>query len=69
MELLRTLSFDVEFSKPDSSGSGFQGVSLEGDRLFDIVRMEQFQEGLFGEWLSTVHPTKKPQLRTRRILA
>ena len=48
MESLRALSFDVDFSRTEPSGHVSRGLSWQGDRLFDIVRMEQFQEDLFG---------------------
>jgi hypothetical protein len=48
MESLRALSFDVDFSRIEPSGHASRGLSWQGDRLFDIVRMEQFQEDCFG---------------------
>jgi DNA-binding XRE family transcriptional regulator len=45
MEDLRALSFDVCFNSPIPG----RGLFWRGDRLFDIVKIEQYDEGLFGE--------------------
>lgn len=52
MERLRTLRFDVQgWLDPDPATNKVprQGLSWEGDRLFDIVKVEHWQEGLFGK--------------------
>ena len=52
MEHLRSLHFDVEKYPngilPRASGTP-AGVSWQGDRLFDIVKVECYQESLFGD--------------------
>jgi hypothetical protein len=49
MELLRGLQFDVEsYSAFDASTRRWEKASWQGDRLFDIVRVEVTQHGLCG---------------------
>jgi hypothetical protein len=52
MERLKALHFDVEqwpgFDS-DSQRWKKRGESWQGDRLFDIVKVEQYQQSLFGE--------------------
>lgn len=52
MERLRTLRFDIQkipAENPKTGSWDAQGVSWQDDRLFDIVKVEQYQETLFGE--------------------
>lgn len=52
MERLRTLHFDVEKYPAWNLKTGKwepTGASWQGDRLFDIVKVEMYQESLFGE--------------------
>lgn len=52
MELLRHLYFDIQKlpgRNPKTGEWDSHGVTLEGDRLFDIVRVDEYQEDLFGE--------------------
>ncbi len=52
MERLRALQFDVEkypTIDPITGKKDTKGASWQGDRLFDIVKAEQYQESLFGE--------------------
>jgi DNA-binding XRE family transcriptional regulator len=51
MERLRGLTFDVERVKAYDAGTDRwpkEGASWEGDRLFDIVKVEKWQETLIG---------------------
>ena len=45
MESLQLLCFDVSFSSPIPG----RGLFWQGDRLFHIVKIEHFQEDMFGE--------------------
>lgn len=52
MERLRTLYFDVErlpVWDPESGKWKQEGASWQGDRLFDIVKVERYQPSLFGD--------------------
>lgn len=52
MEHLRSLHFDVEKypeRHPTTDKWDPHGVSWQGDRLFDIVKVECYQESLFGD--------------------
>lgn len=52
MERLRALHFDIEefpVKDPKTKHWDPKGASYQGDRFFDIVKVEQYQEGLFGE--------------------
>ena len=52
MEHLRSLHFDVEKypeRHPTTGKWDPRGVSWQGDRLFDIVKVECYQESLFGD--------------------
>lgn len=49
MERLTSLRFDIEEMRATHPDTGrYDKRSWEGDRLFDIVKVEQWQEGLFG---------------------
>ena len=45
MDNLQALSFDVSFSSPIPG----RGLFWQGDRLFQIVKIEHFQEDIFGK--------------------
>lgn len=52
MDLLQSLYFDVDKypgTDPRTGKRDPKGAEWRGDRLFDIVRVEQYQENLFGE--------------------
>ncbi len=52
MERLRSIQFDIDQypeRNPDTGKWDPRGVSWQGDRLFDIVQVELYQESLFGD--------------------